>query len=127
MINIGISDLSVESLSKAETLSLPIATLFNIPIIVPNTAVDVRKAINEIRNDVKLGHCMFRDRSGMNFNAIGFDTERKPNFRSGEKQNPVELIQIATRKRVVLFHFKKCGFGREILDLLQDTNLLKVG
>ncbi|HNW56159.1 MAG TPA: 3'-5' exonuclease [Bacteroidales bacterium] len=57
---------------------------------------------------------------------LGFDTETKPSFRKGHK-NDVSLIQLSDENLACLFRINKIGFPRELVDLLSDTSVQKVG
>jgi ribonuclease D len=57
---------------------------------------------------------------------IGFDTESKPNFVKGEK-NKVAMIQIAIPDNVFLFRLNKIGFAQELVDILENEKIRKVG
>mgnify|MGYP006277905043 CR=1 FL=1 len=57
---------------------------------------------------------------------IGFDTERKPSFKKGN-QNPVSLIQIATRDKVLLLRLNHMKIPYELVRILNDPEILKIG
>ena len=56
---------------------------------------------------------------------VGFDTETRPAFHKGERYK-VGLLQLATRDQVYLFRLNKCGFGKELRDLLSDPVVVKI-
>ncbi len=58
--------------------------------------------------------------------AVGFDTETKPNFRKGQT-NTVSLIQISTADQCFLFRINKLGFFQELRDFMESTDVLKIG
>jgi ribonuclease D len=58
--------------------------------------------------------------------AIGIDTETKPSFRKGVIHR-VSLIQIATSKEVFLFRINKTGLTDDLLAVLSDPLILKIG
>lgn len=58
---------------------------------------------------------------------IGIDTETKPVFRKGEGMNPVALLQVSTYDTCFLFRLNHIGLTNEIVSLLSDTKVLKVG
>lgn len=97
------------SISKEELSELP-TVVYPGEIIVINTAEEARAALEVI--------------SG--YSVIGFDTETKPSFKKGYT-NKVALIQIATDDACYLFRINKFGLIDEIIDLFQNTNVLKVG
>ena len=59
-------------------------------------------------------------------NAVGFDTETKPNFRKGQT-NTVSLIQISTLDHSFLFRLNKLGFLPELKQFIENENVVKVG
>lgn len=97
------------SITKDELSVLPTAT-YNGNIIVVNTAEQAKSALETIRR----------------YPVIGFDTETKPSFRRGHS-NQVALIQIATDDDCYLFRISKFGLIDEIIDLFEDSNVIKVG
>jgi len=59
-------------------------------------------------------------------NIIGFDTESKPTFRKGVTSK-VSLIQFSTENKAFLFRINKIGFIDEIIDLISDKKIKKIG
>ena len=57
---------------------------------------------------------------------LGFDTETRPSFKKGHTYK-IALIQIATRNAVYLIRTNILGYPQELLDILQDKDILKVG
>ncbi len=57
---------------------------------------------------------------------IGFDTESKPTFKKGVTSK-VSLIQFSTEKKAFLFRINKTGFKDEIIDLISDKKIKKIG
>lgn len=57
---------------------------------------------------------------------LGFDTETKPAFRKGEK-NQVALLQLATSTQAFLFRLNEIGFPDEIRNVLEKEQIIKVG
>ncbi|MBP3331580.1 MAG: 3'-5' exonuclease domain-containing protein 2 [Tidjanibacter sp.] len=60
------------------------------------------------------------------FDVLGFDTETKPSFQAGVT-NPVALIQISTADRCFLFRICRMKFHKDIIRLLSDKRIRKVG
>ena len=83
---------------------------FNGRIIVVNQVEDAIKAVNFL----------------MRHKVLGFDTETKPSFKKG-RVNKVALLQIATRDDAFLFQLNSIGITDDIMRLLEDKNILKVG
>lgn len=58
--------------------------------------------------------------------ALGFDTETRPSFRKGEFYN-VAILQLATHDCCYLFRLSKIPLSHEIVSLLEDEKIIKVG
>jgi ribonuclease D len=58
--------------------------------------------------------------------VLGFDTETRPSFRKGHK-NKVSLIQLASSGLACLFRINKIGLPKELLGILADPGVKKVG
>ncbi len=58
---------------------------------------------------------------------IGLDTETKPNFKKGGGMNPVALLQVSTHDTCFLFRLNRIGLPPELVTLLSDDKVLKVG
>ncbi len=56
----------------------------------------------------------------------GFDTETKPSFKKGRK-NEVSLLQLSTSSQAFLFRLNQIGIPNKLVNLLSDSNLIKVG
>jgi ribonuclease D len=57
---------------------------------------------------------------------LGFDTETRPTFKKGD-QHSVSLLQLSTRDEAFLFRLNYFGFPEELVSLLADPDILKVG
>lgn len=57
---------------------------------------------------------------------IGFDTETRPSFKKGQHYT-VSLLQLSTRKETFLFRLNKIGIPKELIDLLEDPTIIKIG
>lgn len=57
---------------------------------------------------------------------LGFDTETRPNFRKGRK-NQVSLLQLANRDLALLLRVNKIGIPDELAALLSDDSVTKAG
>lgn len=60
------------------------------------------------------------------YDVLGFDTETKPAFKKGVTHQ-IALVQISNTHHSWLFRINKLGFPKELMDLLEDENVLKVG
>ena len=58
--------------------------------------------------------------------VLGFDTETRPSFTKG-KANRVALVQLATASDAYLFRLCKMELPRNLMALLTDKNILKIG
>ncbi len=58
---------------------------------------------------------------------LGFDTETKPSFHANEKRNKVALLQLSGDTRAVLFRLTHIGLPAEIISILSDPKIVKVG
>ncbi len=103
-INQAIVTITKEALSK-----LPAAP-FDGSIRLIDCPEDVHEAVVELRKA----------------NIIGFDTETRPSFKKG-LLHTVSLMQLATPDVCYLFRLNKLGLMQELIDLLEDPGLLKVG
>lgn len=57
---------------------------------------------------------------------LGFDTETKPAFKKGQKNN-VALLQLSTSEKAFLFRLNKIRFNGPIRKILADSTIIKVG
>lgn len=57
---------------------------------------------------------------------LGIDTETRPSFKRGVCHT-VALLQVATHDICFLFRLNHLGFNKDILRLLEDTNVPKIG
>ena len=58
--------------------------------------------------------------------VLGFDTETRPSFAKG-RINRVALLQLATESEAYLFRLCKMDIPKNLLTLLADPNILKIG
>ena len=84
--------------------------LFGGRIIVVITPQEAKKAVDYL----------------MTYSLLGFDTETRPSFKKG-KQNLVSLIQVSTLDTCFLFRINMMGITSDILRLLEDTSIPKIG
>ncbi len=94
---------------KTILATLPIEA-FKGKIVVINRISDVKKAVSYL----------------MQQQILGFDTETKPSFRKG-KTNKVALLQVATHDVAFLFQLNATGITDDIVKLLEDKTITKVG
>lgn len=58
--------------------------------------------------------------------VLGFDTETRPSFTKGESYTPC-LLQLATRDSAFLFRLQFFKFSDDLVSLLENPDVLKVG
>jgi len=98
-----------ERLSKEHIKTLPVRA-FDGKIHLITKIIDVSSAIKTLRK----------------YPILGFDTETRPVFRKGVHHN-VSLLQLSTPEEAFLFRLNHLGFPNEIVALLEDSSILKVG
>lgn len=89
--------------------SLPIAQ-FEGRIVVVLTESEAAKAVDYLLSQ----------------SLLGFDTETRPSFSKGH-QHRVSLLQVATKDICFLFRLNHTGLTPQLIRLLQDTKVTKVG
>lgn len=62
----------------------------------------------------------------MEHEVVGFDTETKPAFKKGVRNDP-SLMQVALEKKVFLFRLHYTGITDKTLDFLSDDTTRKIG
>ncbi|MBP3590352.1 MAG: 3'-5' exonuclease domain-containing protein 2 [Muribaculaceae bacterium] len=97
------------SIAKQDLAALD-AARFDGPIIVVDTAEKADAALKELRGA----------------DIIGFDTETRPTFKKGAV-NEVALVQLSTRKKCFLFRINILGLVPQLISLLEDEAITKVG
>ena len=97
------------NISKAAIAPLP-TELFGGRIIVVHSVADVEKAVSYLKG----------------FPILGIDTETRPSFAKG-KTYEVALMQVSTEDTCFLFRLNYIGMPDALLELLQDSQQLKVG
>lgn len=75
----------------------------------------------ETKKDV-IKYCKIISKS----DVIGFDTETKPAFQKGVSYD-ISLLQLSVQDSVFLFRIDKVGFMPEIVNILSNPNIQKVG
>jgi len=60
------------------------------------------------------------------FSKLGFDTETKPNFKKGRK-NQVALLQLSTEEKAYIFRTNKIGVPSQIASLMANPAIKKIG
>ncbi len=59
--------------------------------------------------------------------VLGFDTETKPVFKKGQKQNPIALIQLSTERTAYLFRVNETGMTPGLRKIIESPEILKIG
>ncbi len=99
----------LRSIEKEEINSLPISH-FDGEILLIDSLNDFHKVIHEIKSQ----------------QLLGFDTETRPAFKKGTI-NKLALLQLATDEKAWLFRMNKIGLPDELVEVLEDQNIEKVG
>lgn len=83
---------------------------FDGKIVVVSEEKKVVKALNEIKKH----------------DFVGFDTETKPSFKKGIRNDP-SLMQVSLEKKVFLFRLNYTGLTAPLCDFLEDEKTKKIG
>ena len=97
------------TISKEEINRLPVAEYSN-NIVLLEEPREIQGAVKEIRS----------------LDVLGFDTETRPSFRKGRK-NKIALLQLAGYKNVWIFRLNQMGLPDELVDILTNPEIKKVG
>jgi len=98
-----------QTISKEEIADLPLAG-FTGHIHVIQTLGEVKKAVSFLKTKT----------------VLGFDTESKPSFMKGVKNN-VALMQLSTDKSCFLFRINITGIPKSLADLFSNPSIKKIG
>ena len=98
-----------ERLTKEHIRALPVSS-FDGKIHLITNINDLTDAVKTLRKN----------------SVLGFDTETRPVFRKGV-QHDVSLLQLSTSKEAFLFRLNHLGFPNELVEILEDSSILKVG
>ena len=98
-----------ERLSKEHIKTLPVRAF--------EGKIHLITEIKDVKNPIKI----LRKHT-----VLGFDTETRPVFRKGVQHN-VSLLQLSTSKEAFLFRLNHLGFLNELVALLENSDILKVG
>ena len=97
------------TINKDEILDLPKA-VYGGRIYVIQTISEADKAISYLKTQ----------------KIVGIDSETRPSFKKG-RIHKVALLQIATEECCFLFRLNAIGLPPSLVELLEDSNVLKVG
>jgi ribonuclease D len=103
------SDIYPEYVSPEEVNDLPL-TSFEGKIVLVTDPDKVAEAVKEIEEHP----------------VVGFDTETRPTFKKGQF-NHVSLVQIGIPKKVFLFRVNQTGMTDDLIRLLSDDDIKKLG
>jgi ribonuclease D len=98
-----------KSISPEDFLDLPL-TSFEKEIYVVENKEQIEFAVNYLRQQ----------------SILGFDTETKPAFKKGQK-NEVALLQLSSYDKAFLFRLNKIKLDGGIRKVLSDSTIIKVG
>lgn len=97
------------SITKEELAALP-AAHYTEGAVVIDSEKELTEAVDHLRHA----------------RIVGFDTETRPTFRRGQS-NHVSLLQLASPDAAYLFRLNTLGLHPELVNLLEDPDVLKVG
>ncbi|KAJ7630612.1 ribonuclease H-like domain-containing protein [Roridomyces roridus] len=82
-----------------------------------------------VRQSLYIDDADLADQHLANFSGpVGLDIEWKPNFRKGELENPVALLQLANAGTILLLHICHMSrFPRNLRIFLEDSSIAKAG
>ncbi len=100
-----------QAISPEEIELLPLADFTGSIVVVERQGKLLDEAVNYLKHQ----------------KIIGFDTETKPNFHSGEKRNGVALLQLSGEDRAYLFRTCAMGLDDRVAAILSDSGIVKVG
>lgn len=63
----------------------------------------------------------------LNSTVVGFDTETKPNFQAGSKQNSVNIVQVASEHGALILRVDDGNLSAVVRKLIGSEKVLKVG
>jgi len=98
-----------KSITKEEVNEMPLQS-FDGEIILVDQDEELQEAVQYLKK----------------FPILGFDTETRPSFKKG-RVNDVALLQLAANSKTFLFRINRIGLPQQLLDLLVDPQIVKVG
>ncbi|MDE5417818.1 3'-5' exonuclease domain-containing protein 2 [Labilibaculum sp. DW002] len=98
-----------KSITKEEINDLPLEA-FEGEIILVDQGEELQEAVDYLKQ----------------YPILGFDTETRPSFKKG-RVNDVALLQLAANSRTFLFRINRIGLPQQLVDLLADPEIIKVG
>jgi len=98
-----------KSITTEQLLELPL-TSFEKDIYIIEHKEQIEKAFNYLKLQT----------------VLGFDTETKPCFKKGQK-NEVALLQLASHDKAFLFRLNKIKLDGSIRKIMSDSTIIKVG
>ena len=103
--------MKAKKIDKSAINLLPLATLpYNMKVEIIEDAVSAERAVESLLRE----------------SVLGFDTETRPNFVKGQRNNP-GLVQFASRDRAFLFRVRQMGGISLLLPLLESAQAVKAG
>ena len=98
-----------QHISNEDTAKLP-AVLFEGPIVIVDDEKQVEAACRDLASSP----------------VLGFDTETRPSFKAGVTYR-VALLQLSTPRRCYLFRLNRMRFEKQLVKLLENKAILKIG
>lgn len=99
----------MQNITKEEIIKLPLG-FFEGEIIVVDNQKELKTAVKFLKNQKELG----------------FDTETKPAFKKGQKNN-VALLQLSSNNKAFLFRLKLLNDCKNLFKILANQNIIKIG
>ena len=98
-----------QHISNEDTAKLP-DVLFEGPIVIVDDEKQVEAACRDLASSP----------------VLGFDTETRPSFKAGVTYR-VALLQLSTPRRCYLFRLNRMRFEKQLVKLLENKAILKIG
>ena len=99
------------SVAQEEIDKLPLGTFPGEIRVIDKPGLDYERAIFYLRRQT----------------ILGFDTESRPVFSPGQRNNGVALLQLSGPKRAYLFRLQTLGMRKSLCAILASENILKIG
>jgi ribonuclease D len=100
---------TTRKISREEINELPIRR-YEGPVCLVKTPAELKRAVRDISQE----------------GVVGFDTETRPAFTSGESYLP-SLVQLATREAVYLLQVQQQDYSVEMREVLSSETIVKTG
>ena len=99
------------SIAPEEIDSLPLGAFPGDIVVIDKPGLEYEKAVFYLRRQ----------------KVLGFDTESRPVFSPGQRNNGVALLQLSGPKKAYLFRLQTLGMRRSLCSILASEKIVKVG